>query len=204
MGDTIAASASKDVRHYKQTLSWGRWLNSSVNYGDANASVKLAANDNVHYIIGVPAASLPSSGIATYRFVGSTTPTGTLSTPTKEGSPASTLSVVTGVSVLNDSKVTVNFGKPTSGIGLDLGLSTLANGDLRMTGNANLNREFSVTNLAVTTGTGATAATTACSACSANGFFAGTDASMIGLNYEAKANIAGGNASISGVAAFEK
>lgn len=204
VADTIAASASKDVRHYKQTLSWGRWLNSSVNYGDANASVKLAANDNVHYIIGVPAASLPSSGIATYRFVGSTTPTGTLSTPTKEGSPASTLSVVTGVSVLNDSKVTVNFGKPTSGIGLDLGLSTLANGDLRMTGNANLNREFSVTNLAVTTGTGATAATTACSACSANGFFAGTDASMIGLNYEAKANIAGGNASISGVAAFEK
>jgi hypothetical protein len=108
---------------------------------------------------------------------------------------------VTGVSVLNDSKVTVNFGKPTSGIGLDLGLSTLANGDFRMTGNANLSPEFSFTNLAVTTGT---TAATACSTCSANGFFAGADARMIGLNYEAKANIAGGNASISGVAAFEK
>jgi len=201
VGDTVAVSSSTEVRHYKQTLSWGRWLNSSVNYGDANASVKLAANDNVHYIIGVPAASLPSSGIATYRFVGSTTPTGTLSTPTKEGSPASTLSVVTGVSVLNDSKVTVNFSKPTSGIGLDLGLSTLANGDIRMTGNANLSPEFRFTNLAVTTGT---TAATACSTCSANGFFAGANASMIGLNYEAKANIAGGNASISGVAAFEK
>jgi len=203
VADTVAASSSTEVKHYKQTLSWGRWLNSSVNYGDAKTSVKLAANDNVHYIVGVPAASLPSSGVAIYNFVGSTTPTGTLSTPTQSGSPARTLTAVTGVSVLNDSKVTVNFSNPTSGIGLDLGLTTIANGDIRMTGNTRLNPEFEFTNLAVKTGTGTTTAT-ACSTCSANGFFAGANASMIGLNYEVKANIAGGDASITGVAAFEK
>jgi hypothetical protein len=206
VGDTVAASASTEVRHYKQTLSWGRWQNSSVNYGDVKAPVTLAANDYVHYIIGVPApaASLPSSGVAIYNFVGSTPPTGTLSTPTQSGSPASTLSVITGVSVLNDSKVTVNFSNPTSGIGLDLGLTTIANGDIRMTGNTGLNTEFSFNRLAVKTGVGTTA-TTDCSTCSgsANGFFAGADASMIGLNYEVKANIAGGDASITGVAAFE-
>jgi hypothetical protein len=48
-----------------------------------------------------------------------------------------------------------------------------------------------------------TTAATECNTCSAHGFFAGADASMIGLNYEVKANIAGGDASITGVAAFE-
>jgi hypothetical protein len=145
---------------------------------------------------------MPSSGVAIYNFVGSTTPTGTLSTPTQSGSPARTLTAITGVSVLNDSKMTVNFSNPTSGIGLDLGLTTIANGDIRMMGNTELNAEFSFNSLAVKTGVGTTAATE-CNTCSAHGFFAGADASMIGLNYEVKANIAGGDASITGVAAFE-
>jgi hypothetical protein len=47
-------------------------------------------------------------------------------------------------------------------------------------------------------------AITSCSTCSANGFFAGSEGGLIGLNYEVKAPLAGGDASIAGVAAFEK
>lgn len=196
-----AAIAATEVTHYKQTLSWGRWINTDIQYGNLNRTVKLAANDTVHYIVGAPTLSLPNTtDIVSYHFIGSTTPTGTLSTPTQSGSPASTLSAITGVSVLNDSVVKVDFGNQNSGISLDLGLTTIANGDIRMTGTGALNTSFSVNNLMVTAGTNAAVN---CGTCSANGFFAGANAELIGLNYNVKAPLAGGDASIAGVAAFE-
>jgi hypothetical protein len=70
-----------------------------------------------------------------------------------------------------------------------------------MTGSTALGTTFSFNNLSVKAGENAI---TSCSTCSANGFFAGSDGGLIGLNYEVKAPLAGGNASIAGVAAFEK
>ena len=198
--NTATTSSVAEVTHYKQTLSWGRWLNADVRYGDANKSITLGANDNIHYIIGDPTIALPdTTAIVSYHFIGSTTPTGTLTTPTQSGSPANTITAITGVSVLNDSIVSVDFGRQN--IDLNLGLTTNVNGDIRMTGSTVLDTTFSFNNLNVKAGDNAI---TSCSTCSANGFFAGSDGGLIGLNYEIKAPLAGGNASIAGVAAFEK
>lgn len=194
------ASSVAEVTHYKQTLSWGRWLNTDVYYGNTNTTISLGANDNVHYMIGNPTITLPdTTAIVSYHFIGSTTPTGTLTTPTQSGSPANTITAITGVSVLNDSIVSVDFGRQN--IDLNLGLTTNVNGDIRMTGSTALDTTFSFNNLNVKAGENAI---TSCSTCSANGFFAGSDGGLIGLNYEVKAPLAGGNASIAGVAAFEK
>lgn len=198
--NTPTASSVAEVTHYKQTLSWGRWLNTNVFYGDANKSITLGANDNVHYMIGDPTITLPNTtAIVSYHFIGSTTPTGTLTTPTQSGSPANTITAITGVSVLNDSIVSVDFGRQN--IDLNLGLTTHVNGDIRMTGSTTLDTTFSFNNLSVKAGDNAL---TSCSTCSANGFFAGSEGGLIGLNYEVKAPLAGGDASITGVAAFEK
>jgi hypothetical protein len=198
--NTATASFVTEVTHYKQSLSWGRWLNTDVRYGDANTSITLGANDTIHYIVGTRALTLPdNTNIVSYHFIGSTTPTGTQTTPTQSGSPANTITAITGVRVLNDSTVTFDIGRQN--IDLNLGLTTNANGDIRMTGSTALDTTFSFNNLSVKAGENAI---TSCSTCSANGFFAGADGSLIGLNYEVKAPLAGGNASIAGVAAFEK
>ncbi len=194
---TPTSNAATEVTHYKQTLSWGRWINSSVNVGDANNPVTLAANDTVHYIVGAPSASLPTSGTVTYSHAGSTTPTGTITTPTTTGSPATTISPLAGVSVLNNSTMQVNFASTANdAIKLDMGFSTTSQGDIRFEGQSPLNANFSLNNLTVNS--------QSCQNCAANGFFAGNNGAMIGLNYELTTNLGKGVAEITGVAAFEK
>ena len=195
---TPTSNAETEVTHYKQTLSWGRWINSSVNVGDANNPVTLAANDTVHYIVGTPSASLPTStSIVTYSHAGSTTPTGTITTPTTTGSPATTISPLAGVSVLNNSTMQVNFASTANdAIKLDMGFSTTSQGDIRFQGQSPLNANFSLSNLTVNS--------QSCQNCAANGFFAGNNGAMIGLNYELTTNLGKGVAEITGVAAFEK
>lgn len=194
---TPTSNAATEVTHYKQTLSWGRWINSSVNVGDANNPVTLAANDTVHYIVGAPSVSLPSSGVVTYAHAGSTTPTGTITTPTTTGSPATTISPLAGVNVLNNSTMQVNFASTANdAIKLDMGFSTTSQGDIRFQGQSPLNANFSLSNLTVNS--------QSCQNCAANGFFAGNNGAMIGLNYELTTNLGKGMAEITGVAAFEK
>lgn len=194
---TPSSNSATEVTHYKQTLSWGRWINSSVNVGDANNPVTLAANDTVHYIVGAPSVSLPTSSIVTYSHAGSTTPTGTITTPTTTGSPATTISPLAGVSVLNNSTMQVNFASTANdAIKLDMGFSTTSQGDIRFQGQSPLNANFSLSNLTVNS--------QSCQNCAANGFFAGNNGAMIGLNYELTTNLGKGVAEITGVAAFEK
>lgn len=194
---TPNANSATEVTHYKQTLSWGRWINSTVNVGDANNAVTLGANDTVHYLMGVPAASLPTQGIVTYVHAGSTTPTGTITTPTTAGSPATTISPLSGVSVLNNSTMRVDFASTANNaISLDMNFGTGTQGDINFKGQSPLNTSFSLNNLTVNS--------EACQSCAANGFFAGANASMVGVNYELNATLGQGTANITGVAAFEK
>jgi hypothetical protein len=194
---TPSSNAATEVTHYKQTLSWGRWINSTVNVGDANNPLTLAANDSVHYIVGTPSASLPSSGTVTYSYAGGTTPTGTITTPTTTGSPANTISPLAGVNVLNSSTMQVNFASTANdAIKLDMGFSTTSQGNIRFEGQSPLNTNFSLSNLTVNS--------QSCQNCAANGFFAGNNGAMIGLNYDLTTNLGQGVAEITGVAAFEK
>jgi hypothetical protein len=194
---TPTANMASEVTHHKQTLSWGRWINSDVSVGSSNNPVKLGANDNVHYLIGTPTASLPTLGSVSYVHAGSTTPTGTLTTPTMAGSPASTISPLTGVSVLNNSVVQVDFASTANNaIKMDMNFGTGALGNINFKGQSALSTSFSLNNLTVNN--------QACTNCAANGFFAGSAADMVGLNYEVSAKLGNSTANMTGVAAFEK
>lgn len=194
---TVNSNSATEVTHHKQTLSWGRWVNSTVSVGDNSKPVTLAANDSVHYIVGVPAASLPTAGIVTYLHAGSTTPTGTVVTPTTNGSPANTISPLTGLSVASNSKMVVNFASfANDAIKLDMNFTTGAQGNINFQGQSALANHFNLNNLTVNS--------QACDNCAANGFFAGSNASMIGLNYDVKAQLGNSTANMTGVAAFEK
>ena len=60
---TDPAAQTKDIGHAAKSLSWGRWTNGYVARGNDDAVI-LNANDNIHYLIGLPTASsaLPTSG----------------------------------------------------------------------------------------------------------------------------------------------
>lgn len=194
---TVNSSSAAEVTHHKQTLSWGRWVNSTVSVGDNNKPVTLAANDSVHYIVGIPAASLPTANTVTYLYAGSTTPTGTVVTPTTTGSPANTISPLTGVSISNNSKIVVNFASSANdAIKLDMNFATGSQGTLNFQGQSVLANSFSLNNLTVNSQN--------CNSCAANGFFAGQNAGMIGLNYDVKAQLGNSTANMTGVAAFEQ
>lgn len=194
---TVNSNSATEVTHHQQTLSWGRWVNSTVSVGDSSKPVSLAANDSVHYIVGVPAASLPTADIVTYLHAGSTTPTGTVVTPTTNGSPATTISPLTGMSISNSSNMVVNFASSANdAIKLDMNFATGSQGNINFQGQSALANNFSLNNLTVNSQT--------CDNCAANGFFAGQNASMIGLNYDVKAQLGNSTANMTGVAAFEK
>lgn len=189
-------AVSTDVQHAKKTLTWGRWVNSDA-ATIANQTIKLGNNDTVHYLIGIPTAQLPSSGIATYLHAGSTTPTGTIVTPTTVGSPANTISPLTGFSVMNNSKMTVNFASINNdAIKLDMNFNGGAQGNINFQGQSALQTQFTLNNLTVNQ--------QSCQTCAATGFFAGQDANMIGVNYNVKAQLGNSTANMTGVAAFEK
>ena len=72
--NTLAAE-TKDIGHVAKSLSWGRWTNGRVDIGkDANGGVLLGANDNIHYLIGLPTpdASIPNIGSVRYNLAGGT------------------------------------------------------------------------------------------------------------------------------------
>lgn len=184
-----------EVTHYKKTLSWGRWINSDIKL--RNSPLNLGANDTVHYLIGIPTAQLPTSGVVSYLHAGSTTPTGTIVTPTTVGSPANTISPLTGFSVNNNSKITVDFAsKANNAIKLDMNFNGGNQGNVNFQGQSALQTQFTLTNLTVNQQN--------CQNCAATGFFAGQDASMIGVNYDVKAQLGNSTANMTGVAAFEK
>ncbi|WP_297925805.1 FecR domain-containing protein [uncultured Agitococcus sp.] len=192
---TVNSNMVSEVTHYKKTLSWGRWINSDIKL--SNSPLNLGANDTVHYLIGIPTAQLPTSGVVSYLHAGSTTPTGTIVTPTTVGSPANTISPLTGFSVNNNSKITVDFAsKANNAIKLDMNFNGGNQGNVNFQGESALRTQFTLTNLIVNQQN--------CQTCAATGFFAGQDASMIGVNYDVKAQLGNSTANMTGVAAFEK
>jgi hypothetical protein len=58
-------------------LAWGRWTNGQVEFvtGQGPAPETYTANQGLHYVVGMPTASMPTSGTATYSLLGATSPT---------------------------------------------------------------------------------------------------------------------------------
>nr|WP_246434903.1 FecR family protein [Quisquiliibacterium transsilvanicum] len=57
--------------------SWGRWTNGSadVRVLGIGARIALGANQSIHYLVGVPTVTMPTSGSFRYELLGATSPT---------------------------------------------------------------------------------------------------------------------------------
>lgn len=55
------------------TVGWGRWTNGTATIN--GSPVALSANQGLHYVVGVPTATMPNTGTASYSMVGATKPT---------------------------------------------------------------------------------------------------------------------------------
>lgn len=146
-------------------LAWGRWV------GTVTASTTTqtySGNQGMHYVIGLPTASLPASGTAVYTLLGATSPTyvdGSAAPGTFSGA------------------LTVDFGlRSTTGVGMALNVG-IDGKSYALAGSASISTTGSLFsgNPAVTGSIGA------CGSCgcfaSVQGFFAGPSAERAGLSY---------------------
>ena len=171
-------------------LAWGRWIGPATvdTCGDSCVeSVNYNANQGLHYVVGMPTAVMPQSGLATYTLLGATRPTYT------DGSSApGTLS----------GSLSVDFGQFTVGTNLNVAMTDgkgyAIGGSAQIAGNL-----FAATNFSGLTVSG-TAGGACSSGCNAlvSGFFAGASAERAGLGYHISDFVA--NKDIVGAAAFKK
>jgi hypothetical protein len=65
--------------NYNSDVSWGRWVNGTARFSTLAAlpaaDLELGVNNGIHYLVGVPTASMPVSGSAYYALTGATSPT---------------------------------------------------------------------------------------------------------------------------------
>src|SRR4051812_32072492 len=181
-------------------VAWGRWIGpmTVVDGSPGPGPVSLVppnSNQGYHYIVGIPATAMPTTGSASFTFMGATTPTGSDGSLTG-GSFAGTLSVTNWATGAMTVGATVAFtGPSTFSHTFNSGASgvTFSAGSPAFQGTATV-----ANNIAAPTGY-------QCSGgCSAkiNGAFFGAGAAYAGFAYQI-IGTTGGQA-ISGTAAFKQ
>jgi hypothetical protein len=164
-------------------LAWGRWTGDTLVPCEGMCNFTYGADDGVHYVIGLPTPTLPTSGSATYSLAGATRPTyvgGGVAPGTFTGT------------------INVDFGLRGSGIAVDFDVS-IGGKSYGLTGSTSTGSQFSLVS-----GQGLTATGCGASGCSArvNGFFSGASAERIGVGYHINDSSIGKD--ILGAAAFKK
>jgi len=176
-------------------LAWGRWTGEvGFDTGQGIIPETYDANRGFHYVVGMPSASMPTSGTATYSLVGATSPT------YADGRSApGTFTGSLGVTFGGSTSITGNFAVAMpDGKGWQWTASTSTSSALF---------SMSVNNFVAPpspiTGTGG-ACGGACS-CQADvtGFFAGTSAERAGIGYIIQDSTSG-TVDVVGAAAFKK
>ena len=165
-------------------IKWGAWANGTATID--NGAVTLSANQSLHHFWGVPTATMPTTGTASYVLLGGTSPTETT------GAWAS--------GTLNSASMSVNFGTLAVSANLHVTINpTSVNRDYLMSGTGALSGgAFSVVNMS---GSGSACLVAACSG-ELSGRFYGTSAERVGLAYKIfDANF--GGKTIIGVAALK-
>jgi len=181
-------------------VAWGRWIGpmTVVDGSPGPGPVPLVppnSNQGYHYIVGIPATAMPTTGSASFTFMGATTPTGSDGSLTG-GSFAGTLSVTNWATGAMTVGATVAFtGPSTFSHTFNSGASgvTFSAGSPAFQGTATVANNIS------------TPASYQCSGgCSAkiNGAFFGVGAAYAGFAYQI-IGTTGGQA-ISGTAAFKQ
>jgi hypothetical protein len=170
-------------------LAWGRWIGpvSGDWCGDScMLNENYNANQGIHYVVGVPTASMPQTGLATYTLIGATQPTyldGTVSPGTFSG------------------RLSVDFGQHTVGMDLSIGIDGKGyaiGGSAGITGSTFSSSSGNVT----VAGTAGSACVSGGCSASVDGFFAGANAARAGLGYQIVD--VGNGRNIAGAAAFAK
>ena len=193
--DTITKGTSTVVGAYNDgVLAWGRWtggMTSDPGYG----STDLAANGPFHYIVGVPAVNVPTSGSATYNMIGATASCATLCGSNIEG----------GAQVTNSTLV-VNFG-PTapSGVNFTMGMNVNGTAFTATDGSLNFSGTRFSTNAILNQAGGGASGINGSLNLNGEGFLAGNGATHAGMAYSAtgltNANAGG---SVNGVVGYKK
>ncbi|HUF80494.1 MAG TPA: FecR domain-containing protein [Burkholderiales bacterium] len=174
-------------------IAWGRWTGNvlqAVNLCEGACSPTVesynAPNEGLHYVIGLPTASMPSIGTATYTLLGATQPT--------------YLDGGTAPGTFNGA-LTVDFGGLTVGMNLSV---VMPDANYAIGGIAPISGStFSGSADPFGGGSLSVSGTNCSCSCSAlvNGFFAGPSAERAGLGYHIR-NTASGTEDILGAAAF--
>jgi hypothetical protein len=145
-------------------LAWGRWIDGVSLFGTLE---NYNGNTGLHYVVGLPTATMPTTGTATYTLLGATRPTlidGSATPGTFSGS------------------LSVDFGSASVGMNLNVAVGTFGysiNGSASISSSTFSGSFFQGEGLTPTT-------PSSCSCgCSANvqGFFAGANAERAGLGY---------------------
>jgi hypothetical protein len=172
-------------------LAWGRWIGPVSVPETLSGNENYGANEGFHYVVGLPTATMPQTGSATYTLIGATSPTAYNSSGIVLSSPG-TFSGSLSVADWARAIVTLNLSVNVATLGYAI------NGDATISGST---FSGSFTNAP---GGGITPLPGSClSACNAavNGFFAGPSAERAGLAYHIKDDF---TADVTGAAAFTK
>jgi hypothetical protein len=166
-------------------IAWGRWTGQvNVTVDSTTTPVTLGPNDGLHYVIGMPATNMPTSGSFTYNLIGGSSPTfsnagaapGTLNSATLVGDFAN---MTVGVNLSATAGGTTYTGAASGTIGgatfIATGSASSAGGTFGCSGSCGLN---------------------------VNGFFTGNGATHAGMAYQIN-NITGG-LSLNGTAALKR
>ena len=207
----LADPAVTESKHYRNTLSWGRWISSDSNNGinvidyDLPNGVALGlANSTVHYLAGTittPAGidSVKGLGNLQYVMVGGTSPT--LLFQADKVSPSQTIAGTLTGGLLN-----IDFQTGASSLSISGNLTAPVAGSLNfyLAGSATQtatdlsNARLSFANLQVSIND------ISCSTCtgSANGLIAGPAAEVAGVSY--RFDTGAGTPPVSGVVGFDR
>jgi hypothetical protein len=161
-GGRISATALKapEMAQNDGILFWGRWVDTTFNFDlndpkrPATVNGSATVNGYLHYLVGVPAGSVPLSGSATYTFIG--------------GSGSTSQAGLVGAGVTSGT-LTANFGSNV--VSTSLGISH--NGTYSASGAAFLT---SGNRAAFSNGSGTASGPGGSFAFSFDGFFAGAGA----------------------------
>jgi len=174
-------------------LAWGRWtggVNLGSGCGTPPCPVTYGPNQGLHYVVGLPTPTLPTSGSASYALLGATNPTYVDGAGTAPGTFSGKLDVTflaTGATVGMNLNVSMPDGKG------------YAIGGTASTGTGSSLFSGSTSNSLTIAATSDVACTRSCSA-SVQGFFAGASAQRVGLGY----SISDFESTVVGAAAFKK
>jgi hypothetical protein len=183
-----------------QYVAWGRWTNGVVATNILGAPIvnELSAREGIHYVIGIPSTTMPTSGSATYSLLGATLAT---SRDTElfvlTGNAAVVFAPQLGTKVGLDAKLQEQHGQLEFRFQTQGGLSDPQKSQISMT---SLNR-FAGTVDATTNVTPALCENSACKVKISGGFF-GPQQQRLGLGYSLQIN--GAPAKIQGVATFKR